>query len=109
MCIYNNYFRDYRDRCFRKFGDRVKYWITLNKPYTVSNMGCVMGTFMPGRCSNWQQRNCIGGDSAIEPYMVTHHLLLSHSASILAYRSKRQVRLLCFGQNIGPLLRILYY
>lgn len=100
MCIYSNYFRDYADLCFREFGDRVKYWITLNEPYTVSNMGYAIGTFAPGRCSNWQQLNCTGGDSAREPYLVTHHLLLSHAAAVQVYRSKYQVRLLSL--ILGP-------
>ncbi|XP_034222467.1 beta-glucosidase 24-like [Prunus dulcis] len=85
-----HYFRDYADLCFREFGDRVKYWITLNEPYTVSNMGYAIGTFAPGRCSNWQQLNCTGGNSAREPYLVTHHLLLSHAAAVQVYRNKYQ-------------------
>ncbi|KAL2329215.1 hypothetical protein Fmac_022642 [Flemingia macrophylla] len=36
----------------------------------------------PGRCSTWMNQNCNGGDSAIEPYLVTHHQLLAHAANI---------------------------
>ncbi|PQP97964.1 beta-glucosidase 12-like [Prunus yedoensis var. nudiflora] len=47
-------------------------------------MGYAIGTFAPGRCSSGQQLNCTGGDSAREPYLVTHHLLLSHAAVVQA-------------------------
>ncbi|XP_050823563.1 lactase-like protein isoform X2 [Gopherus flavomarginatus] len=29
-----SYFNDYANLCFEKFGDRVKYWITFNNPWT---------------------------------------------------------------------------
>ncbi|XP_021803430.1 beta-glucosidase 13-like, partial [Prunus avium] len=41
-----NYFRDFADLCFREFGDKVKHWITMNKPWSYSNNGFVVGTFM---------------------------------------------------------------
>jgi len=35
-------FADYADFCYRTFGDRVKYWITLNEPSIFSDQenGC---------------------------------------------------------------------
>ncbi|GLT57776.1 hypothetical protein SLA2020_307250 [Shorea laevis] len=83
-------FRDYAEVCFREFGDRVKHWITLNEPWTFSYGGYATGSLAPGRCSNWQKLNCTGGDSGTEPYLVTHHQLLAHAASVNLYRLKYQ-------------------
>ncbi|KAL2322057.1 hypothetical protein Fmac_026436 [Flemingia macrophylla] len=44
----------------------------------------------PGRCSTWMNRNCNGGDSAIEPYLVSHHQLLAHATTVHVYKTKYQ-------------------
>ncbi|KAM1552789.1 hypothetical protein PS1_005594 [Malus domestica] len=85
-----NHFRDYAELCYKEFGDRVKQWTTLNEPHSVSNNGFAVGSQAPGRCSYWQNRNCLGGDSAIEPYLATHHLLLAHAAAVKVYKDKYQ-------------------
>ncbi|KAM1394717.1 hypothetical protein PS2_030283 [Malus domestica] len=53
-------------------------------------MGYAVGTQVPGRCSSWQNLNCTGGDSAIEPYLVAHHLLLAHGAAVELYKNRYQ-------------------
>ncbi|CAN6544598.1 unnamed protein product [Malus baccata var. baccata] len=73
-----------------EFGDRVKHWFTVNEPYTFSNMGYAVGAHALGRCSSWQNLNCTGGDSAIEPYLVTHHILLAHGAAVELYKNRYQ-------------------
>ncbi|KAK2973065.1 hypothetical protein RJ640_002632 [Escallonia rubra] len=83
-------FRDFVDICFTEFGDRVKHWITINEPRTYSYVGYAVGWFAPGRCSAWQQQNCTGGDSSIEPYLVGHNLLLAHAAAAKLYKEKYQ-------------------
>ncbi|KAI4357107.1 hypothetical protein L6164_001076 [Bauhinia variegata] len=83
-------FRDYAELCFKEFGDRVKHWITLNEPWTVSRNGYAAGNLAPGRCSAWQNLNCTGGDSATEPYIVAHNQLLAHAAAVNVYRTKYQ-------------------
>ncbi|XP_020211712.1 beta-glucosidase 12-like [Cajanus cajan] len=85
-----NDFQDYAELCFKEFGDRVKYWITLNDPWTFSDHGYAKGVFAPGRCSPWQNKNCTGGDSATEPYKVAHNQLLAHAAAVNIYRTKYQ-------------------
>ncbi|XP_020422112.1 beta-glucosidase 12 [Prunus persica] len=85
-----HHFQDYVELCYKEFGDRVKYWTTLNEPYTFSNYGYGIGSFAPGRCSAWQQLNCTGGDSSTEPYLVTHHLLLAHATAVKLYKNKYQ-------------------
>ncbi|XP_058073473.1 beta-glucosidase 12-like isoform X3 [Magnolia sinica] len=83
-------FRDYADICFREFGDRVKHWITLNEPWMYSVGAYAWGTYAPGRCSSWESGNCSVGNSATEPYIVAHHLLLAHAAAVRHYRDKYQ-------------------
>ncbi|KAG5551597.1 hypothetical protein RHGRI_009867 [Rhododendron griersonianum] len=108
-------FCDYVDLCFWEFGDRVKHWITLNEPFTFSNFGYVTGVHAPGRGttaatpltsstedSTWSfepshRSNTItpsepfdNGNPAIEPYIVTHNLLLAHAAAVDLYRKKYQ-------------------
>ncbi|KAI5382235.1 variant 2, Beta-glucosidase 12 [Lathyrus oleraceus] len=81
-------FRDYAELCFKEFGDRVKHWITINEPWTVSMNAYAFGTLAPGRCSYWLNRNCTGGDSGTEPYLAAHNQLLAHSAAANLYRIK---------------------
>lgn len=84
-------YKDYADLCFKEFGDRVKHWITFNEPWMFSNFGYSLGIFAPGRCSSWLQKDGIGGDSSIEPYLVSHHHLLAHAAVSNLYKHKYQV------------------
>ncbi|TKY65196.1 inactive beta-glucosidase 33 [Spatholobus suberectus] len=43
----------------------------------------------PNRCFHWLA-NCTAGYSSIEPYVVTHHLILAHAAAVKVYREKYQ-------------------
>ncbi|XAR54322.1 Beta-primeverosidase [Bertholletia excelsa] len=74
-------FRDNAELCFKEFGDRIKYSITFNEPWTFSYQGYDPGVLAPGRCSAWRNNNCPTGNSATEPYIVGHNLLLSHAAA----------------------------
>ncbi|KAK3015482.1 hypothetical protein RJ639_005787 [Escallonia herrerae] len=85
-----NDFRDYADLCFQRFGDRVKRWITLNEPWTFAVTGYDDGSCAPSRCSDWRQNNCTGGDSGLEPYIVTHNQILAHAAAVDVYKKKYQ-------------------
>ncbi|KAB1224903.1 Beta-glucosidase 29 [Morella rubra] len=86
---FRNDYRDYADFCFKEFGDRVKYWVTFNEPNTFSSEGYSTGDTAPGRCSSYEG-NCTAGDSATEPYVVAHHILLSHASAVKLYRQKYQ-------------------
>ncbi|KAB1227610.1 Beta-glucosidase 12 [Morella rubra] len=88
--VAKNDFRDYAELCFKEFGDRVKRWITLNEPWSYSSGGYASGMLAPGRCSSWQNLNCTGGDSATEPYLVSHYQLLAHAAAVEVYKQKYQ-------------------
>ncbi|CAN6292178.1 unnamed protein product [Urochloa humidicola] len=79
-------FADYADFCFKTFGDRVKNWFTLNEPRIVSFLGYDKGINPPNRCTQCTA----GGNSATEPYIVVHNILLSHATAVARYRSKYQ-------------------
>jgi beta-glucosidase len=79
---------DFAELCFKEFGDRVKHWATINEPFNVAFLGYDVGFFPPGRCSSWINLNCTGGDSATEPYIVAHNIIISHGAIVKLYREK---------------------
>ncbi|OAY40038.1 cyanogenic beta-glucosidase [Manihot esculenta] len=83
-------YRDYAELLFERFGSRVKFWMTFNEPWALSGFAYDDGLFAPGRCSSWVNRQCRAGNSATEPYIVAHHLLLAHSAAVNLYREKYQ-------------------
>ena len=86
--MYSDHFRNFTSICFEVFGDGIKYWTTLNEPWLFSFTGYVLGALAPDRCSTWQQLKCTGGDSAIEPYIVSHNQLLACAAAIKLYKDK---------------------
>jgi len=79
----------FSEECFRAFGDRVKYWVTVNEPLISSYFGYDVGFYAPGRCSSGFG-NCTAGNSATEPYIVAHNMLLAHSTAVKIYRNKYQ-------------------
>ncbi|KAJ0774273.1 putative beta-glucosidase [Helianthus annuus] len=52
----------FADACFKSFGDRVKYWITINEPLLLAEMAYELGVFPPFRCSG-PFGNCLDGNS----------------------------------------------
>lgn len=95
-------YANYADFCFDHFGDRVKNWMTFNEPRVVAALGYDEGSFAPARCTNCTA----GGDSATEPYIVAHNLILSHAAAVKRYREKYQATQ---KGRIGILLDFVWY
>lgn len=96
-------FRDFVGVCFKEFGDRVKHWITINEPYVFIEGGYdggAVGILAPGRCSD--RAKCAQGNSATEPYIAGHNLLLCHAAAVKLYREK-------FKVNIPILFKYIIY
>ncbi|KAL6990485.1 beta-glucosidase [Sarracenia purpurea var. burkii] len=71
--------------CFKSFGDRVKYWITINEPNLVAEMGYMRGKYPPAHCSD-PFGNCPAGNSDVEPLVVMHNMLLAHAKAVKIYR-----------------------
>ncbi|URD75635.1 Glycosyl hydrolase family 1 [Musa troglodytarum] len=94
-------YANYAEFCFKTFGDRVKNWMTFNEPRVVAALGYDDGKFAPGRCTN-----CSAGNSATEPYIVSHNLILSHAAAVKRYRDKYQAKQ---KGRIGILLDFVWY
>ncbi|XP_042485313.1 beta-glucosidase 18-like [Macadamia integrifolia] len=90
--------------CFKAFGDRVKYWSTFNEPNMTITLGYLSGEFPPNHCS--QSTYCRSGDSAIEPYIAAHNLILSHANAAYIYRKKFQAKQ---GGMIGIVLNAAWY
>ncbi|KAK7373949.1 hypothetical protein VNO80_07371 [Phaseolus coccineus] len=83
-------FTKYAEVCFREFGDRVKYWTTLNEANVNVVMGYDLGFLQPQRCSPSPITNCSRGNSSTEPYLAAHHMLLAHGSAARVYREKYQ-------------------
>ncbi|CAI9096483.1 OLC1v1032644C1 [Oldenlandia corymbosa var. corymbosa] len=83
-----NDFAVFAETCFKKFGDRVKHWITFNEPHTFTVQGYDVGLQAPGRCSILLGAFCPAGNSATEPYIVAHNVLLTHSTVVDIYKRK---------------------
>ncbi|VDB86437.1 unnamed protein product [Peniophora sp. CBMAI 1063] len=77
-------FERYARVCFDAFGDRVKHWLTMNEPWCISVLGYGRGVFAPGRSSD--RLRSPEGNSATEPWIVGHHVILSHATAVKAYR-----------------------
>jgi len=67
-CI--EHFLDYSDIVSSEFGDRVKYWVTHNEPWVISNCGYKEGIHAPGE------------NNVYESLLVNHNLLLSHGQAV---------------------------
>ncbi|KAL3644197.1 hypothetical protein CASFOL_012129 [Castilleja foliolosa] len=98
-------YAEYAEVCFFEFGDRVKFWVTINESFTFTNLGYVTGTFPPGHGSPSEElglnivkhrnvrgtdQTLYGGDASTEPYLVAHHLILAHARAVDIYRRKYQ-------------------
>ncbi|KAF3556551.1 hypothetical protein F2Q69_00010642, partial [Brassica cretica] len=80
-------FRDFATICFEEFGDRVKYWVTLNEPWVYSIGGYDTGRKAPGRASNYMNEAALAGESGLEVYTVSHNLLLAHAEAVEVFRN----------------------
>ncbi|KAJ9551926.1 hypothetical protein OSB04_015971 [Centaurea solstitialis] len=75
--------------CFTSFGDRVKYWITINEPNIVTLYAYEMGLF-PSSCCSEPFGNCISGNSDLEPLVGMHNMIPAHGMAAKLYGDKFQ-------------------
>ena len=74
-------FGDYARICYHYFGDRVRYWITINEGWTVAIHGYQEASNAPGFLGE-----DVGGNG--KPYLVGHHLLLAHARAVEVFRKE---------------------
>ncbi|XP_072541141.1 lactase/phlorizin hydrolase [Salminus brasiliensis] len=71
-------FKDYANVVFKNLGDKVKFWITINEPYNVANIGHGYGTAAPG----------ISFRPGTAPYIVGHNLIKAHAEAWHLYNDE---------------------
>ncbi|KAK7244329.1 hypothetical protein RIF29_39149 [Crotalaria pallida] len=98
-------FVHFAEICFKNFGDRVKYWATINEPALVSDLAFIRGTYPPGHCSP-PFGNCSAGNSDVEPLIAMHNMLLSHAKAVELYRKYFQAKQ---GGTIGIVAHTFMY
>ncbi|KAK4484885.1 hypothetical protein RD792_007486, partial [Penstemon davidsonii] len=84
-------FVHYAEICFKNFGDRVKYWITINEPNLFSEMAYERGIYPPAHCSP-PFGQCASGNSDVEPLISAHNMLLAHANASKLYREQFKAR-----------------
>lgn len=67
-------FTNYAEYCFKRYGDRVKKWVTFNEAYIVAHLGYNTGKFAPG----------IKNPAAAT--QVSHHINLAHARAVEVFR-----------------------
>ncbi|MFC5407600.1 GH1 family beta-glucosidase [Cohnella soli] len=70
-------FRRYAEICFRRYGDRVKLWSTMNEPSVMAFTSYLNGIYPP------YERDMKGA------LLAGHHMLLMHYEAVKLYRSLR--------------------
>ncbi|PRQ54195.1 putative beta-glucosidase [Rosa chinensis] len=69
-------FKAYADLCFKTFGDRVKYWATINEPQVWGQYGFTN----PAADAN----------AATDPFVSAHNVILAHAAAAKLYKTTYQ-------------------
>ena len=86
-----DWFADYAQIVFKRLGDRVKFWFTLNEPHVSSFIGYGYGRHAPGIA-----------DTSMA-YQTAHHLLMAHGKSVQAFRAGG------YPGKIGIVLNLYHY
>ncbi len=68
------WFVDYARACFEKLDDRIRFWVTLNEPWVITDGGYLHGALAPGH------RNLF------ETPIAAHNLLRAHGRAVQLYR-----------------------
>ncbi|KAL8141361.1 hypothetical protein V2J09_007382 [Rumex salicifolius] len=91
--------------CFHEFGDRVKYWVTINEPNIFATMTYLISRYPPAHCS-LPFGNCSVGNSSVEPFVVAYNMLLAHAKASFVYLRQFQVPYYNLTHKQGGLIGI---
>lgn len=72
-----DWFTDYAEVVFKRLGDRVTRWSTLNEPWVVVDSGYVLGLHAPGR------------KNLAEAAQATHNLLRAHGQAVRCFHASQ--------------------
>jgi beta-glucosidase len=84
-------FVEYAATCFDAFGDRVRWWLTINEPWIIGLLGYLHGLHAPG----------YKGD-VLGEVTVFHHLLLAHGRAVEAFREGGRGGRIGLAPNLSP-------
>lgn len=68
-------FVEYAITLFKRFGHKIKYWITLNEQNIFTGLGWLTAQHPPGKFDDQKMF-----------YQVNHHAFLAHAKTVLAYK-----------------------
>lgn len=66
---------NYATTLFKRYGDRVKYWITMNEQNIFTGLGWLEGMHPPGKVDDFKTF-----------YQVNHHANIAHAKSVVALK-----------------------
>ena len=89
------YFEEYANLLYKRFGDRVKYWITVNEPAHFCVFGYGNDFYAPGIDAH-----------GIGEYECGHNILKAHSVAYHLYRDHYYQR---YNGQVGIVLNSFYY
>ena len=72
-----DYFVDYANLLYSRYGDRVTKWLTFNEPSMVCDAGYGYGSFAP-----------LIQSPGVGVYLCSHHLLIAHAKAYELYQAK---------------------
>jgi beta-glucosidase len=84
-------FTEYAAACFEAYGDRVRWWLTINEPWIIGLLGYLHGLHAP--CYR---------DDVLGEVTVFHHLLLAHGQAVEAYRASGADGRIGLAPNLAP-------
>lgn len=84
-------FAEYAAAAFEQYGDRVRWWLTINEPWIVGLLGYLHGLHAPGYTGD------VRGEVT-----VFHHLLLAHGLAVHAFRASGRAGRIGLAPNLAP-------
>ncbi|KAJ9563257.1 hypothetical protein OSB04_008417 [Centaurea solstitialis] len=92
----------FAETCFKSFGDRVKYWVTINEPNAFVEMAYELGVYPPAHCSQ-PFGNCLAGNSDVEPLRAMHNMIIIFRFNIFQPKQGGSIGLVASSFMYEPL------